>query len=124
MVPQGGFRHPPRRYDVAVADLAPFDRMAELIEAELRSLGAWQAEQLPRETIEAGGAFGLNTMAFSQWIQFVLVPRLHEVAAGTIPVPASSQVGGQAVREFDTWPEATELTRLLIEVDGLVSRSQ
>jgi uncharacterized protein YqcC (DUF446 family) len=106
-----------------VPDLATFDRMADLIEAELRRLNAWQAGPLPREILEGGGAFGLKTMVFTQWIQFVLVPRLHEVAAGTIELPAESHVAAQAVREFDTWRDATELTRLLIEVDGLVSRS-
>jgi uncharacterized protein YqcC (DUF446 family) len=105
-----------------VPDLDAFDRLADLIEAELRSLRAWQADPLPRETIEGGGAFGMNTMAFSQWVQFVLVPRLHEVAAGAIEMPPESHVGVQAVREFDSWPEAIELTRLLIEVDGLVGR--
>ena len=110
-------------YDVRVPDLAAFSKLAAQIESELRTLGAWQAGSLPREILENGGAFGQKTMVFTQWIQFVLVVGLRQVGAGTIPVPPNSQIGPQAVREFETLPEATELTRLLIEVDSLVSRS-
>ena len=103
-----------------MTDPAAFAAVADRIEAELRALGSWQADPLPQETIDDGGAFGVNTMAYTQWLQFVLVPRLREVAAGSTAVPPGSQVGVHAVREFDGWHEAAELTSLLIELDGLV----
>ena len=107
-----------------MADVAEFGRQADLIEAELRGLGAWQAEPPPQEVIDNGGAFGMNTMAFTQWLQFVLVPRLRAVAAGTAAVPPGSQVGAHAVREFDGWYEAAGLNQLLIGLDDLVARSR
>jgi uncharacterized protein YqcC (DUF446 family) len=101
-----------------------FTRMADEIEAEMRALNAWQSEPVPQATIDAGGAFGLKTMAYTQWLQFVLVPRLREMAAGSFPVPHSSSVGTQAIREFDTWPEGSHLTDLLIALDRLVGGSR
>lgn len=104
-------------------DLARFNTLAAQIETELRALGAWQSGSLPREILENAGEFGQKTMVFTQWIQFVLVVGLRQVGTATIPVPPKSQVGPEAIREFENWPEATELTRLLIEVDSLVTRS-
>ena len=107
-----------------MVELAEFARQADLVEAELRALGVWQADPLAQETIDNGGAFGMNTMAFTQWLQFVLVPRLRDVAEGSIPVPPVSQLGAHASREFDGWHEAAGLVQLLVRLDDLVHRSR
>jgi uncharacterized protein YqcC (DUF446 family) len=108
-----------------MVDLPAFAALADRIETELRSLGVWQAEvdRPTQEAFDNGGAFGMNTMAYTQWIQWVLVPPLREVAAGTLPVPPSSQVDVQAVREFDGWYEASVLNDLLMAVDDLIDAS-
>jgi uncharacterized protein YqcC (DUF446 family) len=103
-----------------VTDLAAFASLADRIEAEMRRLGAWSADRPAQATIDEGGAFGMNTMAFTQWLQWVLVPRLREVADGSFPVPPSSQVAAHAVREFDGWHEVSDLEALLRELDDLV----
>jgi uncharacterized protein YqcC (DUF446 family) len=63
-------------------------------------------------------AFAMDTMAFTQWLQFVFLPRVREAAAAN-QFPSSSSVGTQAVREFDGDPSAGDLTNLLCEFDGL-----
>jgi uncharacterized protein YqcC (DUF446 family) len=103
-----------------VTSLDAFASLADRIEAEMRSLGAWSTDRPRQETIDNGGAFGMNTMAFTQWLQWVLVPRLREVADGSFPVPPSSEVAAQAVREFDGWGGASDLEGLLRELDDLV----
>jgi uncharacterized protein YqcC (DUF446 family) len=103
-------------------DLAAFADLAGRIEAELRALGAWSDGQPEPAVLANGGAFGLNTMAFTQWLSWVLVPRLREVAGGAFPVPPSSEVAAQAVREFDGWHESSELQSLLRELDDLVKQ--
>lgn len=107
-----------------VTERPDFARFADEIEAELRALNAWQSDPLARATIDAGGAFGQQTMAYTQWLQFVLVPRLREIAAGGMPVPPSSAVGTQSVREFDTWPVAQGLTSVLSALDAFVGRER
>jgi len=83
--------------------------MSGRIEDELRLLGAWRDESPDQATIDARGPFGMYTMAFTQWLQFVLIPRLRDVADGTAEPPSSSEVGPRAVREFDGWHEADDL---------------
>ncbi len=101
-------------------DRAAAATIADRIEHELRALGAWAATPPPPEALDAGGAFGLESMAFTQWLQFVLLPRLRAVADGRSEPPRSSQVHAQAVREFDGWAESGPLQDVLLALDRLV----
>jgi uncharacterized protein YqcC (DUF446 family) len=88
------------------------------IEDEMHAVGFWQASPLDHDQLDFSAAFGADKMAFSQWLQFIFVPRVREAIA-TNEFPSSSDVGTQAVREFDTEPRAARLTSLLSEFDEL-----
>ena len=92
----------------------------EAIEVEMRRLGMWATEAPPPEAFASGVAFFGDTMAFEQWLQFVLVPRVQAVLGGDGTFPAQSMVGAKAVREFDGYPDAEHLVDLLIGFDGLI----
>jgi uncharacterized protein YqcC (DUF446 family) len=88
------------------------------VEAEMHAIGFWQASPLRPDQLEFSGAFGLDKMTFSQWLQFIFIPRVREAIA-THQFPSSSDVGVQAVREFDGEPRAAHLASLLSEFDAL-----
>ena len=92
----------------------------EQIEAEMKRIGMWQQTALEPEKYEFKAAFAMDTMAYSQWLQFVFIPRVHEVIAGKGPFPRQSNVGTQAIREFDGLDEASDLITMLCEFDGLI----
>ena len=94
------------------------DKIAEL-KAELRGLGYWQTDPLRPEQYQFKQAFGTDTMAFTQWLQFVLIPRVRAIINNQEEFPDTNQVGAQAVREFDGVPEARGLVALLSEFDAL-----
>jgi uncharacterized protein YqcC (DUF446 family) len=89
------------------------------IEAELHASGFWQRDPLPPDKYQFTQAFGLDTMAFSQWLQFVFIPRVRAIIAERGQFPAHSMVGAQAVREFDGVPAADRLVDLLADFDAL-----
>ena len=93
-------------------------KLAE-IEQEMKRIGFWQDQPLRPEQYEFRQAFAMDTMAFSQWLQFIFIPRVREIIATGGQFPTKSQVGAQAVREFDTWPDAGNLVSLLSEFDAL-----
>ena len=68
------------------------------------------------------GAFGENTMAFDQWIQFVLVPRLRAIVRDRDEFPSGSELAVYAVRALDGDPDGERLHELLYEIDQLVER--
>jgi uncharacterized protein YqcC (DUF446 family) len=90
------------------------------IEAEMKRIGLWQSEPLPPQAFVDAGAFGINTMAFAQWLQFVFVPRVRQIVAENGEFPDSSDVGVTAVRNFDGFEEAAELTSMLGAFDALI----
>ena len=98
-------------------------RYLEQIEAEMRQIGMWQGEALRPEQMEFTEAFAMDTMAFSQWLQFIFLPRVREAVAAN-HFPGSSSVGAQAVREFDGVTEASGLITLLSEFDGLFQQKK
>lgn len=93
-------------------------RYADEIEGEMRSIGMWKDQPLRPEQMNFKQAFGMDTMTFTQWLQFVFLPRVRESVAAS-SFPRSSSVGAQAVREFDGYPEAARLITLLSEFDAL-----
>ncbi|HEY6306209.1 MAG TPA: YqcC family protein [Candidatus Angelobacter sp.] len=93
-------------------------RYADLIEAEMRRIGFWQSRPLQPEQMKFTQAFAMDTMAYTQWLQFIFLTRVREAAASN-QFPSSSSVGAQAVREFDGNPDADALVTLLAEFDAL-----
>ena len=79
----------------------------EEIEREMKISGLWQSTPLPEETYAFTRAFAGDTMAYTQWLQFVFIPRVREVVAGRGDLPATSSVAAQGVRELDGYAEAT-----------------
>jgi len=90
------------------------------IEAEMKKINMWQTEPLKPEQYNITKAFGMDTMAFEQWLQFIFIPRVHE-AVETNSFPDSSMVVTQAIREFDGNSEADHLVELLSEFDSLIN---
>lgn len=95
--------------------------IADEIEAELKKLRWWMSDPPSEETVVAGGAFGMNAVAFPTWLQVVFVKRLRQAAAGEFEIPSSSSVSTFAIREFDGYGEDVDrLINLLHEVDRIV----
>jgi uncharacterized protein YqcC (DUF446 family) len=93
------------------------------IEAEMRRIGLWQRAPLPEAAYTFQEAFAMDTMAFPQWLQFVFIPRVKSIVQARGEFPASSNVGTQAIREFDGYAAAAKLISLLGEFDELFDKS-
>jgi len=100
------------------------EQLALALEVELKRLGRWQADPLPTDKLEHMGAFGENTMAFEQWIQFILIVRLRQMARQEMEFPDSSSLGAYAVRAMDGDDEAEHLRELLTEIDAFIEDMQ
>jgi uncharacterized protein YqcC (DUF446 family) len=94
---------------------------ADEIEAELKRINRWSAHELSSEKFENMGAFGSNTMTFENWIQFILIPRIHAIVDEKGEFPDSSELAPYAIREFDGDPEAHTLHDLLYDLDKLIN---
>jgi uncharacterized protein YqcC (DUF446 family) len=93
-------------------------QILEGIIAELHRIGAWSATPPPDTAFHNMGAFGMNTMTFEQWLQFVLVPRVEEALETEGPWPGSSDVAVHATRQFDGALDRDKLLDLLRNFDA------
>jgi uncharacterized protein YqcC (DUF446 family) len=89
------------------------------IEAEMRRIGLWQGAPLDPAKYDFHAAFAMDTMAFTQWLEFVFIPRVRSIIDAKGEFPTSSMVGVQAYRELDGAPEASALVALLTDFDAL-----
>ena len=92
------------------------------IDAEMKRIGYWSDKPLPEEAYEFQQAFAMDTLAFSQWLQFILVPRAWKIIEQKGDFPSESMVGSRAVREFDGDSKASGFVTLLSEFDDLFRR--
>jgi uncharacterized protein YqcC (DUF446 family) len=95
-------------------------KAAEL-EKELKRLGRWMDKTLPDDFFVDMGPFGSHTMCYEQWIQFVLIERIHEIIAERGEFPKNSNLGVYGVRYFDGDENARVLQQLLSELDQLIN---
>ena len=106
-------------------DPALLPKLAE-IEAEMRRIGHWQPDPpaFRAQIASGGGRSYLDAPSFEGWLQTVFLPNARRsVQANSLP--ADSQVGLMAMRQYDYHsfvPEAQVLNTLLHEFDGLVRR--
>ena len=61
------------------------------IESEMKQIGYWQESALPAEAYDFQLAFAMDTMAYSQWLQFVFIPRVRSILESHGEFPASSR---------------------------------
>ena len=95
--------------------------LADAMESELKRINRWTPGQLPDEAFVNMGAFGSNTMAFEQWIQFVLLPRIRGIVNEKGDFPDNSMLGTYAIRVFDGDHDAEILHGMLRDLDDLVN---
>ena len=95
------------------------------IEIELRELDVWQHEPLPDEAFKSSQPFCLDTMEFTQWLQFVFLDRMKSLVEAGHPLPSVSGIAPMAEEHFRGRPESGDgLIQALDEMDRLLSRKR
>lgn len=92
------------------------------IEMELRQLGLWETERPRDDAFQSTEPFCLDTLAFTQWVQFVFLERMKLIVENNHPLPAVSGIAPMAEEHFRGRPESgLRLIRELEAVDQLLS---
>lgn len=66
-------------------------RLLEEMEAELKVLGCWQVMPPTPEAMSSEVPFCMDTMAFSQWLQWLFIPKVRAIVdqGGALPKGAN-----------------------------------
>lgn len=66
------------------------DRLAELLqslERELRLQGRWDEVAPAPDALQSTQPFAVDTLSFDQWLQWILLPRMHTLLRQQLPLP-------------------------------------
>ena len=70
------------------------------VEAELRRLQQWQQTSPGAEALASTEPFCVDTLTFSQWLQFVFLPRMQALSAAEQPLPERCEIAPMAEEYF------------------------
>jgi len=93
------------------------------IEAILRREGRWSETPPSPEALASRMPFCHDTLPFEQWLQWVLIPRLRNLAAsgGTLPHGSAIAPYAEVMLPRAGWGSAALVARLR-ELDALLNR--
>jgi uncharacterized protein YqcC (DUF446 family) len=100
-------------------------QLLKLLESELRSQGRWEDSPPPAEALHSTEPFAVDTLDFDQWLQWILLPRMHELLCRQLPLPSHCAIRPMAEEVYG--PEDTATTRITViiaEIDALLTNQQ
>jgi uncharacterized protein YqcC (DUF446 family) len=80
------------------------------LEAELRRMQLWEVEPPSATQLASTQPFCVDTLAFSQWLQWLLIPRMRRIFAGEGDLPTKSAI----------WPYAEDCVEHLDDPHALL----
>ncbi|OED42651.1 glyoxalase I [Endozoicomonas sp. (ex Bugula neritina AB1)] len=101
---------------------ASVNRLLDCVEQELRRQNVWMAMPPSPEAMSSTTPFCMDTMTFSQWLQWVFVPRVRAILDQGAMLPNGSDIkpyAEEAIRVEKL--EAPELLSLMEQFDRLMS---
>ncbi len=91
------------------------------IEAEMRRLHLWEDESPSQAALASQQPFCFDTLRFTQWLQWIFIPRMKHIMNESLPLPVDSGIAPMAeecLRELDA--DATYLLTLIRRFDELI----
>lgn len=94
------------------------------IEHELRRLDLWTNEAPTHQALSSIEPFCYDTLNFSEWMQWVFLPRMREVLTDMRDMPAQSNIFAYAEEALKNTPyESEQLLFLIKTFDELVAET-
>ena len=94
------------------------------IECELRRAGLWHSEAPSAEDMASVEPFCVDTMDFSQWLQFVFLPRMHALLQSDAPLPTQCDIATMAETVWSNHRAALPVIRTLRAFDQTIAANR
>ncbi|MET3998606.1 YqcC family protein [Marinobacterium sp. MBR-109] len=92
------------------------------IRTEMEVLELWQSSPPSAEALASTQPFCVDTLHFTEWLQWLLIPRLQEMIRQELPLPQSSQIQPMAEEVFKQVQADTDrLLELIEQLDAQLS---
>lgn len=92
------------------------------IEQALRAGDYWHQDVPTPAAMASRTPFCADTLSFTQWLQFILLPRMRTLIEQNQPLPTSSGIAVMAEQELAETPGRETLIQRLADFDALIER--
>lgn len=93
----------------------------EAIKSEMVRLSLWDTSPPSQEALSSQQPFCIDTLDFTQWLQWILIPRLEAILKTNIPLPNSSAIHTYAEEALQSRSDNTGLIALIQQLDRALS---
>ncbi len=84
----------------------------------MRALELWSRQRPSASALASTEPFCVDTLCLSDWIQWILIPRMHELLDREQPLPGQCNVHAVAEESFrDTQADTRQLLQLIQDFD-------
>lgn len=95
------------------------EQLLRQIEREMQALSLWQQTAPPADALASSEPFCIDRLAFSEWLQWIMIPRFDAMIAQQLPLPHSSDIAAMAEEAFKGLDcDTARLLALLHQVDS------
>ena len=101
--------------------MAEIRRILLDIESELKALGLWQEEEIDPQLLSSTEPFCCDTLNFEQWLQFILIPKMHALLTQQQPLPTKASITPMAEHVWHNQADKLPLIELLRSFDDSLS---
>jgi uncharacterized protein YqcC (DUF446 family) len=90
------------------------------LEAELRRMRLWESVPPSEHKLASAQPFCIDTLELSQWLQWLLIPRMRRIFAGEGDLPTASAIHPYAEDCFEYLEDPSALLGLIERFDLLI----
>lgn len=87
----------------------------------MERLSLWEASPPPQEALSSKQPFCIDTLEFTQWMQWILIPRIEAILKTNIPLPDSSAIHPYAEEALKSREDNTQLIAYIKQLDRALS---
>ncbi|HEX6996269.1 MAG TPA: YqcC family protein [Gammaproteobacteria bacterium] len=91
------------------------------LEATMRAADTWEDEPPPERLLASTQPFCFDTLTFTQWLQWLMIPRMRSILDNHEELPQTSAILPYAEEFVSERGHGRELLRLIERFDELIS---
>ena len=92
------------------------------LEGQLRFLKYWQVENPSEHSLASQAPFAIDTLTFTQWLQFIFIEKMDQLLALNLPLPVEMSIEPMASEYFKTQRvDSGEILTLIKKIDLVIN---
>lgn len=89
------------------------------LEAELRRQGLWSEQRPSDEALSSTQPFAVDTLTFTEWLQFIFVPKMEYLLNHSFPLPKGCHIKPMAEEALkDIEVDVQKLLEIIEHIDA------